>query len=230
MPWLKPPVTRWATSPSSNRSSRSRAAVLPVGPAGAAGRRAGGAPTGSPGAPGRRRRGSSRSSRLTASGSARTSCPATRTTPAVGGTTPASTRIVVDLPAPLRPSSAVACPAYAARSTPATASTSPNRTCSPTDLDRRALVRPTSSAYRPGHRPSASPECTSTRLQLGAGSTMIDQIRRGRTHPTRRGPAATAVAWNRSPYLRGQLVGPLDEGVEADLEGLAGPVLARSRS
>ena len=33
--------------------------------------------------------------------------------PAVGGTTPARTRIVVDLPAPLRPSSAVACPAYA---------------------------------------------------------------------------------------------------------------------
>ena len=35
------------------------------------------------------------------------------TVPAVGGTTPASTRMVVDLPAPLRPSSAVAWPAYA---------------------------------------------------------------------------------------------------------------------
>ena len=49
---------------------------------------------------------------------ARTSCPATVTVPAVGGTTPASTRIVVDFPAPLRPSSAVACPAYATRSMP----------------------------------------------------------------------------------------------------------------
>ena len=59
------------------------------------------------------------------------SSPATVTVPAVGGTTPASTRMVVDLPAPLRPSRAVACPAYAWRSMPATASTSPKRTCRP---------------------------------------------------------------------------------------------------
>src|SRR6185295_101078 len=39
--------------------------------------------------------------------------------------------MVVDLPAPLRPSSAVACPAYAWTSMPATASTSPKRTCRP---------------------------------------------------------------------------------------------------
>src|SRR4051794_26575328 len=57
--------------------------------------------------------------------------PATVTVPSVGGTTPASTRIVVDLPAPLRPSRAVAWPAYASRSMPATASTSPKRTCRP---------------------------------------------------------------------------------------------------
>ena len=37
--------------------------------------------------------------------------PSTVTTPLVGGMTPASTRIVVDLPAPLRPSRAVAVPA-----------------------------------------------------------------------------------------------------------------------
>ena len=59
----------------------------------------------------------------------RTSQPATCTLPAVGGTTPARTRIVVDLPAPLRPSRAVEWPASACRSTPATASTSPKRTC-----------------------------------------------------------------------------------------------------
>src|SRR4051812_37023312 len=45
--------------------------------------------------------------------------------------TPASTRMVVDLPAPLRPSKAVARPAYAVRSIPRTAATAPNLTHSP---------------------------------------------------------------------------------------------------
>ena len=50
------------------------------------------------------------------------------TSPPLGGMTPASTRIVVDLPAPLRPRSAVAAPGATAKSIPRTASTSPNRT------------------------------------------------------------------------------------------------------
>ena len=63
--------------------------------------------------------------------------PPTSTMPSVGGITPASTRIVVDLPAPLRPSSAVARPASAVRSIPRTAATDPNRTQSPWMSTRR---------------------------------------------------------------------------------------------
>ena len=57
--------------------------------------------------------------------------------------TPASTRIVVDLPAPLRPSSAVAMPGATCRSMPRTASTDPNLTHSPdtsTTADRSGEV------------------------------------------------------------------------------------------
>ena len=54
--------------------------------------------------------------------------PATSTRPSVGGITPASTRMVVDLPAPLRPSRAVAAPGATRRSMPRTASTAPKRT------------------------------------------------------------------------------------------------------
>ena len=67
-------------------------------------------------------------SRFTASASRWMSRPATRTRPFDGGITPASTRIVVDLPAPLRPSRAVAAPGATWRSIPRTASTEPNET------------------------------------------------------------------------------------------------------
>ena len=67
--------------------------------------------------------------------------PPTCTEPAVGGTSPASTRMVVDLPAPLRPSSAVAWPACAWTSMPATASTSPKRTWRPRMSTTGSLTR-----------------------------------------------------------------------------------------
>src|SRR5215218_8219501 len=57
------------------------------------------------------------------------SSPAMRTSPAVGGSTPASTRNDVDLPAPLRPTSATEAPAGRVRSTPSTATTVPKLTC-----------------------------------------------------------------------------------------------------
>lgn len=66
--------------------------------------------------------------RLASSFWSRRSRPATVTTPPVGGITPASTRIVVDLPAPLRPSNAMALPGSTLNETPRTASTDPKRT------------------------------------------------------------------------------------------------------
>ena len=111
--------------------------------------RAGGAPRESRAGPGRRRRGSSRPHAWPRAAAYAGRSPRPAPTPAVGGTTPASTRMVVDLPAPLRPSSPVAWPAYAARSMPETASTSPNRTCR-SARRRRARTR------SPGHDPRKS--------------------------------------------------------------------------
>ena len=113
MPWLKPEVTRCAAPPRSNRSSRSRARSSQPARAGAAGPRAGGAPRASRGESGRRRRGSSRSRRLTASGLGADVVAGRRgPRPRSGGMTPASTRMVVDLPAPLRPTRAVEPPPW----------------------------------------------------------------------------------------------------------------------
>src|SRR5687767_5051679 len=57
------------------------------------------------------------------------SIPMIRTTPAVGGSTPARHRSVVDLPAPLRPTRATDAPAGSPSSMPSTATTVPKRTC-----------------------------------------------------------------------------------------------------
>src|SRR3954466_250622 len=56
--------------------------------------------------------------------------------------------MVVDLPAPLRPSRAVAWPAYAWTSMPATASTSPKRTCRPRTSTTGSLTRKVSQRSR----------------------------------------------------------------------------------
>ena len=80
MPWLNPLVTRCAASPSSKRSSRSRARCLPVRRAGAAGRvELQVLPRGRARHQARRRRGSSRPAASRPAGRVRTSSPATRT-------------------------------------------------------------------------------------------------------------------------------------------------------
>ena len=63
--------------------------------------------------------------RRAASGSAVTSEPATRALPLVGATVVVSMPMVVDLPAPLGPSSPNASPAATSKSMPFTASTPP---------------------------------------------------------------------------------------------------------
>src|SRR5690349_24947297 len=100
------------------------------------------------------------------------SCPATVTVPAVGGTTPASTRMVVDLPAPVRPSNGVAWPAYAWTSMPATASTSPKRTCRLRTSTTGSLTRASLSAvlpFRPGNVEKGAPDGEREIVALGGG-------------------------------------------------------------
>ena len=77
------------------------------------------------------RRARGRPSRAGRAGPWRRRCPATRTVPAVGSTSPASVRSSVVLPAPLGPSSAWISPGWTERSMPAIAARWPNRRSRP---------------------------------------------------------------------------------------------------
>src|SRR6188472_1950109 len=124
--------------------------------------------------------------------------PPTCTEPAVGGTRPASTRIVVDLPAPLRPSSAVAWPACAWTSMPATASTSPKRTWRPRmsttgSLTRKILPGPARSVSGLVKPSRAASELGSQHVDLATRcrgvEAVLDQPADGRQAPQRPPPA-----------------------------------------
>src|SRR5665809_42943 len=108
--------------------------------------------------------------------------------------------MVVDLPAPLRPSRAVACPAYAARSTPATASTSPKltwrlRTSTAGGLWVMRSILPQNPRRRPGNG--------------RAGSGREGLALRHQVAQVCRGPEPLAVGV-------GQLVGAVAERGQAD--------------
>ena len=129
MPWQKPAVTRSATPPRSNRSSRSRGAALP------AGRQPRNRGRELQVLPRRGPRDQAADVRAVADPRLRTRrvprgrrCRRPVTWPAVGGGTPASTRRVVDLPAPLRPTRATEPPAGTSGRSRRPRSTVPNCT------------------------------------------------------------------------------------------------------
>ena len=68
------------------------------------------------------------------------SCPSTRSSPASAIAWPVSSRIVVDLPAPLGPSRPRQMPSGTSRSSPSTAVIGPKRLTTPRELDRRHLL------------------------------------------------------------------------------------------
>src|SRR4249919_3094586 len=145
------------------------------------------------------------------------SWPATVTVPSVGGTTPGRTRMVVDLPAPLRPSRAVACPAYAWTSMPATASTSPKRTCRPRTSTTGSLTRKVSQRrgdFARGTSRKSARRCRQAPAQVstttgrdGSGGEAL-ALRR-EIAEVRRGAEPIAVRL-------GELVGAVEERREAD--------------
>ena len=115
-----------------------------------------------PGGSARRRRGSSRRPRGPRCGTSDGVHAGHPDRPAVGGSTPASTRSVVDLPAPLRPTRATDAAAGTVRSKDSTAVTSPKATCSP-ETSTAALMRARVSctARRRRTRSPSSPRCAS---------------------------------------------------------------------
>ena len=160
------------------------------------------------------------------------SWPHTVTSPSLGGMTPASTRIVVDLPAPLRPSSAVAAPGATEKSMPRTASTSPNLTQSDRTsttgggrrsmarecLGREAVTRRIAGSLGAGFARSHAKRCFPSLQSTGSTSFTRYQVELGQARQKRSPFSAfsTRLAGGLEPLavLRGQLLGPGDEGLE----------------